>query len=375
MQSKEKNNLAQVYLFSGEDEYLLVQDAKSLVNKLLPPEEQILGLEIIEAQARSAAEAGTSIVRCIEALRTPGFMGARKVVWLRNANFLDRSIIARANEVTEILASLTELIKTSLPSASHGLPKGNIFVVTARAVDKAAAFFKACHAKGETYQQEELRPWEKDKAAAAFTRSILQKNKLQASPDAVAAIVDLVGTDSRQLSQEMSKLAAYIHPGQQVNEDDVLTIVSAARESSSFNLADAVGFRDLPKAIAILRQLLFQKESEIGLVMGLESRFRYLLILKEMAAEKMTGEERSALESLLVNDKGRMPHEYFLKKLAEQARLFSPKELDSARAAILETRLKLVSSSGLEKILLEKLLAKLCGHQKPRRKLSAKAMT
>jgi len=367
MKSDIQNKLSQVYVFSGEDEYLLLQDAKNLVNKLLPPEEQTLGLEIIDAQARNAAEAGTNIVRCIEALRTPGFMGARKVVWLRNANFLDRGIIARSNEVTEILASLTALIKT-------GLPKGNIFVVTARAVDKAAAFFKACHAKGETYHQEELRPWEKDKAAAAFIRSILQKNKLQASQNVVAAIVDLVGTDSRQLSQEMSKLATYIHPGQQVNEDDVLTIVSAARESNSFNLADAVGFRDRPKAIAILRQLLFQKESEIGLVMGFESRFRYLLILKEMTDENTTGEEKKALESLLVSDKGRMPHEYYLKKLTEQAKLFSRQELDSAREEILKTRLKLVSSSGLGKILLEKLLVKLCGHEKPRSKLSAKAM-
>lgn len=350
----------QIYIFSGEDEYLLVQDAKNLVNKLIPQEEQTLGLEIIEAQVRNAGEAGASIVKCIEALRTPGFMGARKVVWLRGANFLDRSIIARSNEVTEILGSLTELIKT-------GLPKDNILIVTAKAVDKAAAFFKVCHAKGETYQQEELRPWEKDKAAAAFTRSILQKNKLQASQDVVDAIVDLVGTDSRQLFQEVNKLAVFVSPAQKATEDDVFAIVSAARENNSFNLADAVGFRDLPRAIAILRQLFFQKESEIGLVMGLESRFRYLLILNGMTAGKITNEEKSAFDSLLVNDKGRMPHEYFLKKLAEQAKLFSHQELESAREAILETRLKLVSSSGLEEILLEKLIVKLCRRRKKER--------
>lgn len=350
---------AHVYIFSGEDEYLLVQDAKNLVNKLIPPEEQTLGLEIIEAQSRNAGEAGAIIVKCIEALRTPGFIGARKVVWLRGANFLDRSIIARSKEVTEILDSLTEVIKT-------GLPKDNVFVVTAKAVDRAAAFFKACHAKGEIYQQTALRPWEKDNAAADFTRSVLQKNNLPAPQNVITAIVDMVGTDSRQLSQEVNKLAAYIYPGQKVSEDDVFAVVSSARENNSFNLADAVGYRDLPKAIAILRQLLFQKESAIGLVMGLESRFRYLLILKELTAGKITDEEKRAFDSLLVNDKGRMPHEYFLKKLAEQAKLFSHQELASARDAILGTRLKLVSSAGLEKILLEKLLVKLCGHKKTR---------
>jgi len=367
MKSTAQNNPAQVYIFSGEDEYLLIEDAKNLVNKLIPLEEQTLGLEIIEAQARNAAEAGANIVKCIEALRTPGFMGARKAVWLRGANFLDRGIIARANEVTETLGLLADLVKT-------GLPKGNILVVTAKAVDKVASFFKACHAKGEIYQQTALKPWEKDKAAIVFTRSLLLKNKLQAPQNVIAAIVEMVGTDSRHLLQEVNKLAAYIHPAQKVSEDDVFAIVSAARENNSFNLADAVGFRDLSKAIAILRQLLFQKESEIGLVMGLESRFRYLLILKEMMSGKVTGEEKSALQSLMMTKKGLPPHPSYLEKMAKQAGLFSARELESAREAILETRLKLVSSSGLEKILLEKLLVKLCGHRKQTGKSAVKAI-
>lgn len=359
---------AQIYVFSGEDEYLLLQDAKNLVNKLIPPEEQTLGLEIIEGKARIIEEAVANIAKCIEAVRTPGFMNGRKVIWLRGANFLDRSIIARSKEVTGILDSLTELIKT-------GLPAGNIFVVSANAVDKASAFFKACHSKGEIYQQEELKPWQKEKTAMSFTRELLQKNKLPAPQNIIAAIVNLAGTDSRQLSQEVNKLAVYIHPGQKVSEDDVFAIVSSVRENNSFNLADAVGTRNLPKAIMILRQLLFQKESEIGLVMGLESRFRYLLILREMTSEKISADEKRALEPLLAPEKGRPPQGYYLDKLMEQARLFSRQELESAREAILETRLKLVSSSGLEEILLEKLLVKLCGNKKMCNKPPAKAIT
>lgn len=347
----------QVYVFCGEDDYLLLQEARNLITKLMPPEQQTLGLEKIEGSARIIAEALTSVAACIEAVRTPGFMGARKVIWLRGANYLDRSVIARSKDVTAIIDSLSKIIKA-------GLPAGNIFVVTAGVFDKASVFFKACQARGEIYQQAALKPWDKDRAAAAFARSVLQKHKLQASQDVIAAIVDLVGTDSRQLAQEVSKLALFIHPRQQANVEDVLGIVSAARESTSFNLADAVGSRDLPKAVTILRQLLFQKESEIGMVMGLEYRFHYLLILKEMTAGKITDEERKIYDSLLVSDKGRIPHEYFLKRWTEQARQFTFKELEKARDAILETRLKLVSTSGLEKILLDELLVKLCGRKK-----------
>jgi len=357
MKSTAQANPIQVYIFSGEDEYLFLQDAKNLVNKLMPPAEQTLGLEIIEGRARIVAEAVTIIANCIEAVRTPGFMGARKVVWLRGVNFLDRSVLARSKDVGEVLGSLVEIIKT-------GLPAGNILVVTATAVDKASVFFKACHSKGEIYQQEELKPWQKEKTAISFVRGLLQKNKLQAPPGVITAIVSLAGTDSRQLSQEIDKLAVYVHPGQKVSEDDVAAIVSSARENNAFNLADAAGTRNLPKAIATLRQLLFQKESEIGLVMGLETRFRYLLILRVMISEKMSSDEKRALEPLLAPEKGRPPQGYYLDKLVEQARLFSVLELEAARDAILETRLKLVSSAGLEEILLEKLLVKLCGRKK-----------
>jgi DNA polymerase-3 subunit delta len=347
----------QIHIFSGEDEYRLAEDARKLVDRLLPPEDQALGLEIIEARSRNAAEAGTSIVKCIEALRTPGFMGARKVVWLRDVNFLDRGLIARSNEVTEMLASLTDLINS-------GLPGNNVLVATIGKLDKESDFFKACRSIGEIHQQTAIKPWEKDRQAAEFARSVMRENKLQAEQGVIDMIIELVGTDSRQLSQEIKKLAVFISPAQTVTKNDVSAIVSSSRESTSFNLAEAAGFRDLPKAIEILRQLLFQQEKTIGLIRGLEYRFRLLLILKEMTAGKITADKKSALESLLVNEKGRMPHEYFLKKLAEQASQFSRQELESARKEILETDFKLVSSTSPDRVLLEKLLVKICGYKK-----------
>jgi len=353
MKSTTQNKPGQIYVFCGEDDYLLVQNAKDLVNELLPQEAQTLGLEVIDAQARKAEEAATSIERCIEALRTPGFMGSRKVVWLRGANFLDRGVIARSKEVGELLGSLAGVISSSQP-------EGNILVITAGAFDRASALHKACSARGQINRQEELKQYQKERVAANFILESLRKKNLQASREAVTSIVELAGTDSRQLSQEINKLAAFVHPQQKISEEDVYAIVSVARESEAIHLADAVGARDLPRAIKIMRQLLFQKENPIGLVMALETRFRYLLILRAASGENM-----EQINALLTSDKGRPMHPYFLGKLKEQARLFSPKELAEGREAILEARLKLVSTtSDLEELLLEKLLVKLCGRRR-----------
>lgn len=356
MKSAPQPNPKQIYVFSGEDEYLLGQDAKNLVHSLIPPEEQTLGLEIIEAQARKAEEAAASIVRCIEALRTPGFMGARKVVWLKRANFLDRGIIARAREVTEMLGVFAEQIKS-------GLPPGNILIITAHAFDRASVLFKACNAKGQINQQDELKPFQKEKVAFNFTRALLQKYKLNASQETITSLVTIAGTDSRQLVHEVEKLALFVNPAQNVSGHDVTEIVSATREGEAFQLADAVGYRNLPRALALLRRLIFQKESLIGLIIALEIRFRYLSILCLAA-----GEEGERLPELLASEKGKPMHPFFLGKLQEQARLFSRQEAVECMDAILATHLKLVSSSVPDQIMMEKLLVKLCGREKPARR-------
>jgi len=353
MKSTEQKTPAQVYVFSGEDDYLTGQDARNLVDKLVPPEARALGLEVIEAQARKSEEAAAAIVRCIEALRTPGFMGARKVIWLKGANFLDRGIIARSKEVSTLLGTLAEVISASLP-------EGNILVITSGTFDRASGLFKACSARGQVSRQEELKQYQKEKAAAGFIVEALGKRKLQVTREAIAAIVDLAGTESRQLAQEIGKLEIFVHPRQKIGEEDVFAIVSPARESEAIHLADAVGSRNLPQALQIMRQLLFQKENPIGLVMALETRFRYLLILRSAS-----GESADIINALLTSDKGRPMHPYFLGKLKDQARLFSAGELAKCRDIILETRLKLVSTaSDLEELLLEKLLVELCRRRK-----------
>jgi DNA polymerase-3 subunit delta len=345
----------QVYVFSGEDDYLFIEEVKQLIDRLVPAAEQTLGLEMIEGQARNAAEAATAVSRCIESLRTAGFFGGRKVTWLKGANFLDRSMIAMANEVSEARSALARLLEA-------GLPAGNVFIITTHAFDRSSALFKTCAAKGHVSRQDELKPYQKEKAAIGFVLEMLRKNNLQSSTEAAVDIVGLAGTDSRQLAHEVEKLVAFIYPRRNITGEDVMTIISPARESEVINLADAVGKRDLKEALRLMRQLLFQKENPIGLVMALETRFRYLFFLREATAKN---EEK--IIGLLTSDKGKPMHPYYLSKLKEQAGYFSRQELAESREVLLQTRLQLVSTAGPEEILLEKLLVNICRRQKTKR--------
>ena len=67
-----------VHLVFGEDEYLVSTNSKELVDRLCPKADQTFGLEIIEARVDTVADAITAIGRCLDGLRTLGFLGGKK---------------------------------------------------------------------------------------------------------------------------------------------------------------------------------------------------------------------------------------------------------------------------------------------------------
>ena len=72
---------------------------------------------------------------------------------------------------------------------------------------------------------------------------------------------------------------------------DVDAIVTRNKQARAFALADALGDRDLPKLLRTLDEELWEvrlkvgKKSEIGLLYGLISKVRVLILLNEMIRE------------------------------------------------------------------------------------------
>ncbi|MBI2438924.1 MAG: hypothetical protein HYV36_08965, partial [Lentisphaerae bacterium] len=66
---------AQVSLLVGEDQFSAQAAARERIDRFIPPAEQTLGLEVVDAQADKIDQALTALRRCLEAIRTVGFLG------------------------------------------------------------------------------------------------------------------------------------------------------------------------------------------------------------------------------------------------------------------------------------------------------------
>ncbi len=359
------NSKSVFHLIHGTDEFQVAAEARRLVDQLCPPAEQAFGLESLDGSVETMDAVAMVLARALEALQTVGFFGSGKVIWLRDAFFLgDLKLMANK----EVKARLTELTE----ELARGLLEGQRLVISAGPVDRRTAFFKSCQELA-TVREFSLpeKPREADQAAQEFCAERLEAEGLRARGDALAAFLNRSGGDRRLIVSEIEKLALYLGERREFTTDDVRAIISPARELPVWDLLDEFGGRKLGAALGTLRQLLFQKEAPIGMIIMLEGRIRDLLIFKDCLQRRWlsvsrgyanwaaSAEADAALMALGTDP--RKKHPFVAGKLAEQAAQFSMAELRMCHRQLLDAHELMVSSPVPPELLLELVLIRCLG--------------
>jgi len=354
---------ANVHLIFG-DEYLVSKKAKTLIESLVPAESRTFGLEIIDGAVDNVDSAIGAVKQCLEAVLTVGFMGSGKVVWFRNVSFLHDSVVGRNPFVKESVERLAALIK-------GGIQAGSSIVISSPKVDKRYALYKACRADGDI---EEFsipdKPNKVEEQAARIACDVFGEAGLKFDEQVLDAFLVKVGTDTRQIVNEIEKIAVFLGGRKEVKVEDVEAVVSSSREMLAWDLADAFGKRDLKRSIKILKQLMFQKESAVGIIIALENRIRELMLYREaIDSGWISGGGYAswrvlppAVERVFTDDFEKDPrkaHPYRMGLLAEQAKGFPARQLQKCRKIVMDAHEKLVSSGVPEQTVIELALVRM----------------
>ena len=161
------------------------------------------------------------------------------------------NVVGRSERVKTFVKELAAMVKT-------GLPAGQTLVISAvPKVDKRQSLYKTCKAVAvihELESPEKNKPWQLAKYARDVTLARLKQVGLKMESRAMSAFLDKVSTDARQIANEIEKLSVYVGDRREVTMADVDMIVSSTGELAAWDFADAVGARDLPKALSVLRR-------------------------------------------------------------------------------------------------------------------------
>jgi DNA polymerase III subunit delta len=160
---------------------------------------------------------------------------------------------------------------------------------------------------------------------------------IQVDREAARALAELVGEDAEELATEVDKLATWA-AGERIGEPEVTELVAARAEAPPFDLTDAWGRRDVAAALAASERMLERSgDAPRDVLLRIAGLFtNHVARVRECQALDAEGVPPSAAAQRLKRNR------YYVQKLYEQARNFSPDELGSAvvRLAQLDFALK-----------------------------------
>ena len=366
--AKTKAASANIYAVLGSDEAEVKRVAAELASNLTPPEAGDFGLEVIDGAADNVDQAEARVRSAIEALQTLPFFGSTKVVWLKNVNFLGDDQKARSAAVQSALEELSELV-------GIGFGPGVTLLISATDLDKRRSFYKTLLRRAEVQVFDRLDSgrsgWEEE--ALEIVQQRTKKRKLQFDDGALDLFVLLTGGDTRQIDNELEKIDTFLGNDRGVNADLVRELVPLSRAGVIFELGNSLAARDLQLSLKLVRRLLDQGESAIGiLLVAIVPTIRNLLLAKDLMERYRLPRPHSPFQ--FISAINRLPTEatdhlprkkdgsinaYALGIAAQQAGRFETTQLIQAMRACLEANVQLVTTQLDHELILTEVVVKL----------------
>jgi DNA polymerase-3 subunit delta len=366
--AKTKAASANTYAVLGSDEAEVKRVAAELASNLTPPGAGDFGLEVIDGAADNVDQAEGRVRSAIEALQTLPFFGSTKVVWLKNVNFLGDDQKARSAAVQSALEELSQLVDS-------GFGPGIILLISATDLDKRRSFYKTLVRRAEVQVFERLDStrggWEEE--ALEMVQQRAKKRKLQFEDDALDLFVLLTGGDTRQIDNELEKIDTFLSKDRGVNIELVRDLVPLSRAGVIFELGNALAARDLQPSLKLVRRLLDQGESAIGiLLVAIVPTVRNLLLAKDLMERYRLPRPHSPFQ--FISAINRLPPEatdhlprkkdgsinaYALGIAAQQAGRFETTQLIQAMQACLAANVQLVTTQLDHELILTEVVVKL----------------
>ena len=368
--TKTQSGTASIYAVVGSDEAEVKHVAGKLAQELASDDAGDFGLEVIDGVAESADQAVDRIRSTIEALQTLPFFGTTKVVWLKNANFLGDDVKARSAGVQSALEDLSALINS-------GVGNGVALLISATEVDKRRSFYKTLTKRAELQVFDRLdsaRPgWEEEATEIVLGRA--KKRKLKFDEAALELFVLLTGGDTRQIDNELEKIDTFLGNDRGVPVELVRELVPLSRAGVIFELGNALSTRDLELALTLVRRLLEQGESAVGILLAaIVPTVRNLLLAKDLMEQHgircphspfqfiaaMNRLPAGATEHLPRKKDGSI-NAYGLGIAAQHANQFDSNQLIEGMRACLDANVKLVTTQLDHELILTEVAVKLLG--------------
>jgi DNA polymerase-3 subunit delta len=322
--SIKKHKILPLYLLFGEEEFLIQEALDLIIKEVVDPACADFNFNTVYCRDTSAAD-------IVALAQTLPFMSEKRLVIAKEID------VFKAADIEELVLYLKD------PS-----PATCLVMVSTQGKYEKKPVISAVEAQGAVVRFYPLL----EREIIGWIEGWARTRGLSLQRDAAQYLWQIIGNDLQKIVNELQKVEIYIKGEKTIAIEDVKTVVGDFREYTSFDLAAAVGQKDPGKALLILSRLIQEGESPVGLLGSIAWNFRRLLQAKAMEEDGMKFDE--IMRKLRV-----IFHQTALFK--EQMKRYTVDELRAAFSVMLSTDRALKSSGLNGKLLLERMILKLCG--------------
>ncbi|MBP8257294.1 MAG: DNA polymerase III subunit delta [Opitutaceae bacterium] len=270
----------------GADDYLVNRVGRERHEVLAAEITDEFSREIVSGFANNVGEVEAAVNRFRESVQTISMFGDRRLVWLKDVNFLADTVTGRAEGTLTCVGALQEILGSVDP-------RHVAVLVTAAPVDRRRAFPKWCEKHGDFTL---VGGGEGQAASEALAGIVMAEAKsLGASfgPGALDLLLAKVGANSRFLIEETRKLATYAAPtggarsgGEdpvaRIEESDVAELTPNVAEGDFFESAEAFFGGELVRTLKALEYHFFNGGDARPILAALQNRNRLLLQVRAL---------------------------------------------------------------------------------------------
>lgn len=182
-----------------------------------------------------------------------------------------------------------------------------------------------------------------DNQIPAWIESHVRKFKKTIAPQAAALLQSYVGTSLRELANEIEKLLIAVGEQPSIDTADVERVVGVSREYTVFELANAVGDKNIKRAVEIAERMIDGGESPIPMIAALTQHFIKLWKLWDARRKHSSDQE-------IARAAGIVP--FFLAQYQRMLQRYTLPEIEQAFIVLARADELLKTSQGDEKVVL-----------------------
>ncbi len=252
-----------VYLFYGEEKYLIRQYQSRLTDAVLG-ENAGMNLSVFEGKNADPKEV-------MSQAQTMPFFADYRVILVQESGFYKKTPEGMAEYLSEI-------------------PDTAILLFVESEVDKRSRMFKQTEKNGRTVQFTR----QKDAVLKKWILSQLKKEGKKITEPVMNAFLECTGDDMELISQELEKLLCYTMEKDVISAEDVKAVCVPSVGNHIFDMIDALAAKNRQRAMDLYLDLLRLREPPMRILFLIGRQFYILNRLKSMRKTGMGDKEMAS---------------------------------------------------------------------------------